>query len=95
MPQPVPENRAQLLHELRSLTKDEVSSRLLSTKQVALLFGVGERTIRAWAEKGWVPTIHTRQGSHWKFLALDILQAYEESHHQIQASLPRHLRFKE
>ena len=77
----VPDKRAELLSELQSLTEN--SAKLLTTMQVALLFGVGDRTIRAWAEKNWIPAIHNPSG-HWKFSAKEIMQTYQECLKQVQ-----------
>jgi len=77
----IPDMRAKLLSELQSLTEN--SAKLLTTAQVALLFGVGERTIRIWAEKNWIPAIQNPSG-HWKFSASEIFQTYKEGLHQVQ-----------
>jgi Helix-turn-helix domain len=74
----IPDERTVLLQEIRSLAekdKTTVSARLLTTAQVALLFGVSERTIRIWANKNWIPAIHTPSG-HWKFPALEIAHVF-------------------
>ena len=75
----VPDARATLLAELQSQT--EASAKLLTTAEVALLFGVRDRTIRVWAERNWIPTIQNPSG-HWKFLVLEIMQTYREGLHQ-------------
>lgn len=80
----VPDTRVELLNELQSLT--ETSDRLLTTTQVALLFGVCERTIRVWAKKKRIPAIHNPSG-HWKFLASEILNTYEAGIQQVRLSV--------
>lgn len=82
---PVPNTREELLRELQSLA--ETSAKLLTTAQVALLFGVCERTIRVWAKKKWIPAIHNPSG-HWKFSATEIMHTYQTSTRQGQ--LPLH-----
>lgn len=77
----IPDARAELLSELHSLTEN--SAMLLTTAQVALLFGVGDRTIRIWAEKNWIPAIQNPSG-HWKFSASEVFQTYKEGLHQVQ-----------
>ncbi len=77
----VPDARAQLLSELQFST--EASAKLLTTAQVALLFGVCDRTIRIWAEKNWIPSIRNPSG-HWKFSASEIMQTYKEGLQQVQ-----------
>ena len=77
----IPDARAELLSELQSLT--ETSAMLLTTTQVALLFGVRDRTIRIWAEKNWIPAIQN-PGGHWKFSASEIFKTYKEGLHQVQ-----------
>jgi len=72
----VTEKRAELLNELQSLT--EASAKLLTTTQVALLFGVGDRTIRVWAKRKKIPAIHNPSG-HWKFSASEIMHIYQSS----------------
>jgi hypothetical protein len=70
----VSDKRAALLHELRSLAKESIADfpeYFLNATQVALLFGVSERTIRIWANKNWIPAFRTPSG-HWKFPALEI-----------------------
>ncbi len=74
----ISDNRTALLHDLQSLTGNtaaETSDRLLATSQVALLFGVSERTIRIWANKKHVPAIRTPSG-RWKFSAREIMAVY-------------------
>src|SRR5438128_12413580 len=68
----VPDKRAALLSEIQSLVEEatpEASARLFNAAQVALLFGVSERTVRVWANKNWIPAIRTPSG-HWKFPAM-------------------------
>ncbi len=91
----VPDKRAALLREIRSLAEEataNASARLFSAGQVALLFGVSERTIRVWANKNWIPAIRTPSG-HWKFPALEIAHVYEIGLQQGQ--LPSHRRSKQ
>lgn len=95
MAPPVPDKRAALLQELRTLAKESAtgdSARLLTATQVALLFGVSERTIRIWANKDWIPAIRTPSG-HWKFPALEVAHAYGMGLQQGQ--LPFHRREKQ
>jgi excisionase family DNA binding protein len=73
--------RTTLLSELQSLT--ESSARLLSTTQVALLFGVCDRTIRVWAKKKRIPAIRIPSG-HWKFSAIDVLHSYKAGVQEVQ-----------
>lgn len=80
----VPDTRSTLLSELQSLT--ESSARLLTTAQVALLFGVCERTIRFWAKKRWIPAIRNPSG-HWKFSAIEVMQTYKEGLQQKRLQL--------
>ena len=90
MSQPVIYDRAKLLSELQSLTEEnDASARLLSTKQVALLFGVGDRTIRVWAKKQLIPTFRT-PGRHWKFSALEIMRTYKGGMKPEQLSLQQY-----
>lgn len=77
----IPDAREELLIELQSLT--ETSAMLLTTTQVALLFGVRDRTIRIWAEKNWILAIQN-PGGHWKFSASEIFKTYKEGLHQVQ-----------
>lgn len=77
----VPDARAALLSELESLT--ETSARLLTTAQVALLFGVCDRTIRVWAKRKWIPAIR-HPGGHWKFSALEVMNTYKAGIQQAQ-----------
>ncbi len=82
----VPDKRIALLREIRSLTEEatnDTPARLFSAEQVALLFGVSERTVRIWANKNWIPAIRTPSG-HWKFPALEIAHIYEISVQQGQ-----------
>lgn len=75
----VPDKRAALLSEIQSLVEEatpEASARLFNAAQVALLFGVSERTVRVWANKNWIPAIRTPSG-HWKFPAMQIAQVYK------------------
>lgn len=81
----VPDTREELLNELQSLT--ETSAKLITTTEVALLFGVCERTIRVWAKKKWIPAIHNPSG-HWKFSAIEIMHTYQTSIQQ--GRLPPH-----
>lgn len=81
----VPDTRAELLSELQSLAKS--SAKLLTTAEVALLFGVGDRTIRIWAEKNWIPALHNPSG-HWKFSATEIMQTYQECLQEVRV-LPK------
>ena len=78
----IPDAREELLSELQSLT--ETSAKLLTTTQVALLFGVRDRTVRIWAEKNWIPAIQN-PGGHWKFSAPEVFKTYKEGLHQAQA----------
>ena len=80
----VSDARATLLSELQTLT--ESSARLLTTVQVALLFGVCERTIRFWAKKKWIPAIRNPSG-HWKFLAVEVMYTYKAGIQQVQPPL--------
>ncbi len=73
--------RGELLSELNSLTEN--SGRLLTSTQVALLFGVCDRTVRVWAKQKRIPTIHNPSG-HWKFSALEIMQIYKASIQEAQ-----------
>lgn len=95
MAPPIPDKRTVMLQEIRTLAKESVtgaSSRLLTAAQVALLFGVSERTIRIWANRDWIPAIRTPSG-HWKFPALEVAHAYEMGLQQGQ--LPSHRREKQ
>jgi hypothetical protein len=83
MDPPVPDTRANLLSELLTLT--DASAKLLTTKQVATLFGVCDRTIRFWAEKSWIPCIRNPSG-HRRFSAPEIMQTYKEG---LQKAQPR------
>jgi len=78
----VPDTRSILLSELESLT--ESSARLLTTAQVALLFGVCERTIRFWAKKRWIPANRNPSG-HWKFSAIEVMYRYKVGVQQVQS----------
>lgn len=69
----ISDTRGNLLNELNSLTEN--SSRLLTSTQVALLFGVCDRTIRVWAKKKRIPAIHN-PGGHWRFSATEIMKTY-------------------
>ena len=74
-----PDRRAALLREIRSLAEGATTDTLaplFSTEQVALLFGVSERTIRVWANKNWIPAIRIPSG-HWKFPAQEIARVYQ------------------
>ena len=73
--------RGDLLNDLNSLTEN--SGRLLTSTQVALLFGVCDRTIRVWAEKKRIPAIHNPSG-HWKFSASEIMKTYQASIQEVQ-----------
>jgi len=86
MDSPLIDKRAVILHEIQTLAKKanmDESALLFNAGQVALLFGVSERTIRIWANKNWIPAIHTPSG-HWKFPALKIAHLYEMSLQQGQ-----------
>jgi excisionase family DNA binding protein len=82
----IPDPRTELLSELQSLTEN--SGKLLTTAQVALLFGVGDRTIRVWAGKNWIPAIRNPSG-HWKFSATEVFRTYKKGIHQEQLRLGR------
>lgn len=87
----VPDKRMALLREIRSLAEgatNDTSARLFSAEQVALLFGVSERTIRVWANKNWIPAIRTPSG-HWKFPAREIAHVYEIGVQHGQFPFPR------
>ena len=73
--------RGELLSELNSLTEN--SGRLLTSTQVALLFGVCDRTIRVWAEKKRIPAIHNPSG-HWRFSASEIMKTYKAGIQEVQ-----------
>jgi excisionase family DNA binding protein len=74
------DKRAALLREIQPLIEEVTTSpsaRLFSATQVAMLFGVSERTVRIWANKNWIPAIRT-PGGHWKFPARQIAQVYKK-----------------
>jgi hypothetical protein len=77
----VSDTRGELLSELTSLTEN--SGRLLTSMQVALLFGVCDRTIRVWAEKKRIPAIHNPSG-HWRFSASEIMKTYKAGIQEVQ-----------
>lgn len=89
------DKRAALLREIQSLAEGvtiDASARLFNAGQVALLFGVSERTVRVWANKNWIPAIRTPSG-HWKFPAVEIAHIYETGVQQ--GRLPSHRRSKQ
>ncbi len=91
----IPDKRAALLREIRSLAEGvttNASAKLFNAGQVALLFGVSERTIRVWANRNWIPAIRTPSG-RWKFPALEIAHIYETGVQQ--GRFPSHRRSKQ
>lgn len=73
------DERAALLRELQSLSDNPTAKaldQLLVASQVALLFGVCERTVRIWANKRQIPAIYTPSG-RWKFSAREIMYVYK------------------
>jgi excisionase family DNA binding protein len=54
---------------MNSFTAD--GERVLSVHTVAVRFGVSDRTVRLWAEKGWLPGF--KDGPKiWRFRATDV-----------------------
>ena len=78
----VSDTRRELLSELNSLTEN--SGRLLTSTQVALLFGVCDRTIRIWAKEKRIPAIHNPSG-HWRFSASEIMKTYKAGIQEVQS----------
>lgn len=50
------------LTHMQTLTSDEESSKLLSSDEVARIFGVSRATVNRWAAKGVIPTAHVMSG---------------------------------
>jgi excisionase family DNA binding protein len=54
-----------------------MAERLLSTREVAVMFGVDPRTVRAWAAEGRLPSERDRR-NYRRFRLQDVLDAVQE-----------------
>jgi excisionase family DNA binding protein len=64
-----------------------MSGDVLSTRQVATLLGVGEATVKRWADAGAIECFRT-PGGHRKFRLRDVTSFVQERHYQAAGPLP-------
>jgi excisionase family DNA binding protein len=64
-----------------------MSGDVLSTRQVATLLGVGEATVKRWADAGAIECFRT-PGGHRKFRLRDVTSFVQERHYQATGPLP-------
>ena len=69
-------NREQLLESLAELARDPRSGEetYLKSGDVAMLFGITDRSVRQWADDGRLPCLRTR-GKHRLFPANAVIEA--------------------
>jgi excisionase family DNA binding protein len=63
---------------------------VLSTRQVAQLLGVGEATVKRWADAGEIECFRT-PGGHRKFRLRDVTAFVQGRKFEVQGTLPAHL----
>ena len=63
---------------------------VLSTRQVAQLLGVGEATVKRWADAGEIDCFRT-PGGHRKFRLRDVTVFVQKRHYQASGPLPANL----
>src|SRR3954462_13316250 len=74
---------------LRTL-RGSMTTDVLSTRQVAMLLGVGEATVKRWADAGEIDCFRT-PGGHRKFRLRDVTGFVEGRKFQVQGTLPARL----
>ena len=67
-----------------------VKSDVLSTRQVAQLLGVGEATVKRWADAGEIDCFRT-PGGHRKFRLRDVTAFVQRRNYQVAETLPAQL----
>jgi excisionase family DNA binding protein len=75
------------LHEIDRRT---MSTDVLSTRQVATLLGVGEATVKRWADAGEIECFRT-PGGHRKFRLRDVTAFVQKRQYETASPLPRAL----
>ena len=75
--------RSRCISTLKSLMATDV----LSTRQVATLLGVGEATVKRWADAGEIECFRT-PGGHRKFRLRDVTAFVQARHYQASGPLP-------
>ena len=60
---------------------------VLSTRQVAQLLGVGEATVKRWADAGEIDCFRT-PGGHRKFRLRDVTAFVHKRHYEVAETLP-------
>src|SRR2546428_6606477 len=63
---------------------------VLSTRQVATLLGVGEATVKRWADAGEIDCFRT-PGGHRKFRLRDVTAFVHKRHYEVAETLPAQL----
>ena len=63
---------------------------VLSTRQVAQLLGVGEATVKRWADAGEIDCFRT-PGGHRKFRLRDVTAFVHKRHYEVAETLPAQL----
>src|SRR5438309_11425946 len=67
-----------------------VKTDVLSTRQVAQLLGVGEATVKRWADAGEIDCFRT-PGGHRKFRLRDVTAFVQKRHYEVSGTLPAQL----
>ncbi|MBS2024300.1 MAG: helix-turn-helix domain-containing protein [Deltaproteobacteria bacterium] len=72
---------------LDALMNSQTRSDVLSTRQVSQLLGVGEATVKRWADAGEIDCFRT-PGGHRKFTLKDVTAFVQERHYEVAGGMP-------